>query len=217
MMPHPRTIKQIIVTLMAGLLVLSVLALIAANYPFKSGDFTRDPAQIMGGSPFFGVLSNLGILIWSIAASVSLFAAALLKRINSRPDLFWFFLFSGLITAFLVLDDLFILHDEVFPRYLNIPRMLVLSAYMIILVAYVGAFLRTMLNTEYFILLISFILLIASVAFDMIPRYARFRGFYFVEDGFKFLGILLWTLYFVSSAYKQLAAIVPGIRPNSGK
>ena len=68
---------------------------------------------------FQGAFSNVGILLWWTAAIVSAFTYFLLRivlrtRATTRLSK-TFLLYMALFTGVLVLDDLFMLHEEVFP------------------------------------------------------------------------------------------------------
>ena len=84
---------------------------------------TRD-SNAVAELPFYvGAVSNIGVIFWSATASICLFVffstdnSVVYKRLRS------YVLFSGLLTLMFLLDDLFQLHEEFFPDYLFIPKL----------------------------------------------------------------------------------------------
>ena len=68
-------------------------------------DLTRDPTSALGGPPYIGFLSQLGVLLWTASASVCLFSAYVLSKGRDPLQLKSFLLWSGILTVFLTLDD----------------------------------------------------------------------------------------------------------------
>lgn len=165
---------------------------------------TGDPAMIYEAHPFTGLASNAGVLLWAATAAVCLFTFLVLKNINPVQTNF-FLLFSGLITLLLCLDDLFMLHEAVFPWHLRVPQNIVYIIYAMITGAYFLYYLKHILQTEYILLYLAITLLGLSVIGDFIlPQHGVS---YFIEDALKFYGIGAWFLYFVRYSYKQFDVI----------
>lgn len=182
-------------------LVILLIVLIRVFYDVPFHTMTLDPVQVMAGlkgNPFCGCLSNFGVLLWCSAAAVCLFSAASLKADGKREEA-CFLIFSGAITLILMIDDLFLFHEIVFPRILGIPGELLFCAYFLIIAFYLYRFHHVILQTDYILLGIAFAFLGVSFAVDLLPF--RIRGQFLVEDGSKFLGIVSWTGYFLRVCY----------------
>ena len=95
-------------------LVTGILTQIIPNISIQ--DFLRDVTAI-GNIPFYsGSISQLGLLLWSAATTVCFFTYFALKRIDpSRKQSFNLLMFGGLLSGYLMLDDTYMLHEEVFP------------------------------------------------------------------------------------------------------
>ena len=158
-------------------------------------DLTRDPAQVYNTSAVVGFLSHLGILVWTASAAICFFTSGLIDRRSNRR----FFLYSGLLSTLLVLDDEFLLHEIVFPNYLGIPENYVYLGYICLIFAYFIYFHRQILKNNYILLLISSMALGLSLGLDLIIPSATA-----LEDCFKFAGIVFWLAYFVDAAIAQL-------------
>ena len=165
---------------------------------------SEDPAAVAHLPLYVGVLSYLGILLWTAAAVVCLFTAALVRSAG-RPTVHRFFLFSGLIGALLTLDDLFQFHEGLVPQVLGLPQWVYPLAYGTIMVAYLRAFGALILRSDGLLFLLALFFFVGSVSMDIL-----YHGLAFVEDSLKFMGIVFWATYFIGAAY---AALLPTASP----
>ena len=97
------------------------------------GLLTGDPLAILHGHPLTGALSNLGVLVWCAAATICLFTWVVRRhqRASGRvaPP---FLLASGLLMVFMMVDDLYQVHDALLPRYLGAPEEPVIVLYVLL-------------------------------------------------------------------------------------
>lgn len=171
--------------------------------PFVSLDnLNRDPAAIAIHPIYYGALSNIGVLFWSASAAVCLFSAYLLKHLSARIEHIRFLAVFGLFNTVLCLDDLFMLHEWLFPEKLYISENLVFLAYVIALVAIVVYFRQLMLSTQPLLFVLSILLFFTSIAIDVSPLSSYNANW--IEDGAKFIAIFAWLAYFIEVAI-QLA------------
>jgi len=161
---------------------------------------TRDPAASIGSAWWLGLLSNLGIMLWGAATAICALGAYLLLRMDAGRSATLFMLASTGMCLALALDDAFMLHEEVLPAYPGIPERVVYGVYVVMMAAYIALFRRRLRRTEYVVLLISLACYALSIIIDVLVD-ARF-----VEDAFKFAGIVFWVLYFARS----VALVVEG-------
>jgi hypothetical protein len=164
--------------------------------------FTRDPMAIAGYPFYTGLLSNIGILLWTSAAAICFLNYAILSKQSVKLPVRSYLLYSGMLTMLLLLDDLLMMHEQVFPVYLKIPEKAYLIGLGICAGSYLFRFRQVILNTEYTVLLAAYCFLGLSVCIDILPH---FQGKYTVEDGCKLLGIATWLLYFFRLAGHLLA------------
>lgn len=177
-------------------------------------DLVRDVASV-GNLPFYaGSISQMGALLWSSTTTVCFFAFFSLRNMNtSRKESLNFLLFSGLLTGYLMLDDTFMLHDEIIPDYLKIiPE----EAVILLLGAAVVAFLyfnwKEIMRSEYALLFLALGLFGISVFIDAIPT-GWYENYYFIEkiehlleDGAKFAAIVTWLTFYARYGYQQFVA-----------
>ena len=174
--------------------------------------FTKDPIVLEGGVFYYGALSNLGIIQWTIAATVCFFSTIYLKRYFHGSPFQLFLLHGGILTTLLLLDDVYMWHEQMFPVYLGINTLVVYAAYLVYAIYFVVRFRNIIFKTEYLILLASIFLMALSVLIDIIhdrqiidnillknsglrPALIGELSVLF-EDTFKGLGIFTWLIYF---------------------
>jgi hypothetical protein len=178
---------------------------------------TRDALQILEARVYVGFVSSLGILLWTMGATASLLTAFAFRGSPAPKESLRFHLGFGLFTAFLLLDDLYLFHDKIFPYFTRLPQSVVAGSYGLAVLALIFRFRSVILKTPWLLLAISLACLGLSAAMDFIlPDLDRYV---FVEDWFKFLGILCWASYFVRCALQELrgrcvVGAEPGEIPN---
>jgi len=184
----------LIVYAISFFILLGVL-IVNLQYNIPISNFTRDPTAIMNAPFYIGIVSNLGILLWSFSAAVCFFCFAILRKDANNKELISFLFFSGIITSILMLDDLFLFHEQIFPVYLQISEKYVLFGYGIILLLYLARFMRIILKTEFLLLLFAIGFFSLSLIWDL-ELFHSPAPFLF-EDGFKLFGIFSWFAYFI--------------------
>jgi len=194
----------VIYTLLFGLLL--TIAFIAEYYNIPVQLFTRDPTVTLGGPPYVGFISNIGMIVWAFTAAICFFSSIVSNKytVPNKYNRFIaspYLLFSGLLTLLLLIDDMFMLHDSFLPNFLNIPEKIVYLGYLILVLAYLIKFRTEIIKNEYVILVIAFFFFGSSVLSDMfLPQ----QGYEFLfEDGLKLFGIVTWFIYFVRVCLKH--------------
>jgi hypothetical protein len=132
----------------------------------------------------------------------ALFSAWLLREQKSAS--FAWLLASGLITLLLALDDMFMLHEDVFPNVFGIHEKVVYLIYILAGGIYMLYFLPEFLKRKYLLFAAAVVLLGISVISDSIGRW--FTVPTAVEDSFKYAAIVLWLVFFMKTARDELAS-----------
>ncbi len=164
-------------------------------------NLTRDVIAVSGSYIYNGMLSQIGLLIWGAAAAISLFSWWRLSGTDDRK-MRSFLLASGIFTLWLCLDDMFLLHEEFLPNIVGISEDLVIIAYLLILLGYLGGFFKTILKTEFIILIYALGFFSGSILLD---KFVQSWSSIF-EDGMKFLGLVGWGVYLIRQCYLILKA-----------
>ncbi|RJQ48052.1 MAG: hypothetical protein C4534_00245 [Gaiellales bacterium] len=188
----------------AAVLVLAVIGLLRVFLGVDIGELTRDPIHKTGLHPFVGFLSNAGVLLWAFAAAICLFCAFVLRRTDG--DASGFYLAAGLITAWMMLDDLFLFHDVILREYLGVAELVTYPLYFAAVAAFFYVFRRRVLDSEYVILILTAMFFLATMLLDLLVDNQLIPGEYLFEDGFKFLGIVGWLTYFGRTGFSDVLA-----------
>jgi hypothetical protein len=176
----------------------------------------RDPIAAMGGSTaqlYYGMLSNVGVIVWAAAAAICLFVAATDgARLSSEGRRF--LLFAGILTSILTIDDLFMVHE-------NADSALVYLPYGLAAAFYLYRFGNLILSLDPALIIAAVAFMGMSVATDLMielreqwhsssrsdvgggrdrPERSPSLGVGFLEDVFKFLGICCWSVFHIRAA-----------------
>ncbi|MCW8995149.1 MAG: hypothetical protein OQK77_04970 [Psychromonas sp.] len=180
------------------------VAVISVRYNIPVAEFTRDPTVILGGDPFTGFISNIGIIFWCFTAAICFFSSAVYRTYLSGI-VSLFLKASGMLTLWLLLDDLFMFHDSLFPKYLHVSEKIVYLGYLVLISLYFLKFKEVIVKTEYPILFMACSFFALSVLSDVfLPQ----KGWEFLfEDGFKLLGIVTWFIFFTRVCFIQIQEV----------
>lgn len=155
-------------------------------------------------SVYYGFLSNAGILLWTLTAAICLFSAMVLLGSNDAKAarLRRFALSAGLLTGWIALDDMFLLHERVLPN-LGVPQMLVISLYLALGILYGLANWRFIWSQDWWLLAIGGAGLVLSIYVDAV-FHSLAPALVYVEDSAKFFGIFSWAMFHCFTLYLHL-------------
>jgi hypothetical protein len=179
--------------------LITLLSLLTAIYASTERDiplesFTKDPTALMKAPFYLGFFSNIGIMIWAATAMICFFVAYRIKEVQESKSKFQFILISACISLLMTLDDLFQLHEFVFPNYFSITDNMVYLTYINIYVIYFIRFRKLLLNSDYLVLGLAFFFLGLSTIIDLLPL--PIPKDTFLEDAIKLFGVTTWFIYF---------------------
>jgi hypothetical protein len=197
--------RQWLVTFLPAVLLLIALAVFGLGMGKDIGRFLREPTTTAGLHPLIGFVSNLGVLLWAAAASVSFFAASIVRHGNSGDsgDAAGFLVSSGSLSMYLCLDDLFQIHEDLASRYFGIPERYVYVALALAVLIYLVRYRQLLLKSGYPMLVAAFVFLGTSVVIDDVLEpfmHSLGQGRILIEDGAKWLGVAAWCGYHVCTA-----------------
>lgn len=190
-----------------SLLIVATTFLSSQIFGIPVSQLTRDPAFTSDTHPLIGGLSNLGVLLWSVTTTICLFCFLLLHKVGPSTGS-WFFLYFGMLTFLLMVDDLFMVHDDLVARYLGLGETVVYLFYLLATLIGIFSFLSFILsNTPYYFAVISISLFGSSVLADMTASYWPSDAVQVaIEDGVKFMGTAGWAGYFGITGYQLVTA-----------
>jgi hypothetical protein len=187
-----------------GLLLLAVIGL-QSRVPIPV--LMKDPLAVVPLTQscchfYYGFISNLGVMLWTAAAAVCLFASLLLVGRTRRSVDATFLCVAGVFTGWLALDDLFMIHEDVLPSF-GVPQLVTYTAYAAIAASYFLYAWRQILAFRPVLMALALALLGTSVLIDIFWHSDRAVRV-FVEDGAKFLGILAWASFHFTIALETI-------------
>lgn len=161
---------------------------------------------------YFGLLSNLGVLLWCVTASICLYSYLRSVRTDHRGGSGRLLAYAGVFSALLMLDDFFLGHDLIYPRVFGLKEEYVFAMYGAALIAYLAMYFRAIAKLEYSVLLISMFFFATSLFFDLYHKIGLFAfiddiivkdglAYTIGEDGAKFVGIWAWAVFHVRAAW----------------
>lgn len=201
-----RTNRSFIIYLYVPVIVILFFIQVQKFIPYSQ--LSKDRASLMRVKLYWGLLSNIGIVLWISTAAICLFTYFLLKKQN-RKRLQALFLFAGIFSAILAIDDFFFFHDIIFPQILGIYEELIFLLYFIAITVFLVRFKQIILeNTDTVFLIFALFFFASSLVVDIathnsFTQHFTFSLHHFLEDGTKLLGIMSWLVYFSRTAYKQ--------------
>jgi hypothetical protein len=176
-----------------------------------------DPTAAAGVPFYTGCLSQLGILLWCATATTIWLACFILGgSARERGQTRRFLLLSGAFVTVLMLDDLYLLHEEVIDTYLHVPEDVLLVGYAVLGVVFLWSSRSEILRGEYGLFLLGLGLLGASNVCDLVPDalYAGVKGMQkaetLIEEGSKLIGVATWLAFYVRYASRQLRGLERG-------
>jgi hypothetical protein len=191
------TLLVIFISILLSLFFFSIIEWIHINRNIPYGDLTRDPNAIHNSPKYIGLLSQTGMIFWFSTAGILIFST--FTMISSFRD-FNHSIFLGnafLLTLFLGIDDMFMLHDELAHR--GIREEYFYLFYGIWLLITLIRFRNIIKYTLYILILTYGLLFGMSMLIDKLITEA-----YLPEDMLKFAGIINWSFYWVTTCYYLL-------------
>lgn len=186
--------------------------------------YFRDPASTIWqlttlDSPFVGIYSQVGVVLWFSGATIGLFAAFLLY-IHDKQTAFMI-ASVALVGLMLGTDDLLLVHERIAPQFFHVGEHYVFLVYAALIGIVIRLFGRQIWQYDKFFLLIAGVFLVGSLGVDFVEevfdaKYGQaLQGL--LEDSFKLLGIAAyWTGLFKISAKSIQKVLAPKQRWTSG-
>ena len=198
----PTTVTGILVSLGgAGFTVL--VAELTDNPIWK---LAKDPAEVINFPPYIGMLSNWSVILWITTAVICLFGAVVLKKQNAPKDTLRFIIGSGLLSLILGIDDLYRLHDKIFPRMFHAPESFFYLLYFFTFLIYLMFFTTQILKYDYLLFGVAFFLLVISRRIAVIIPF--FNQFMTTGDMLKYFGIVFWLAFFYRTVLHEINTLI---------
>ncbi|BAY10311.1 hypothetical protein [Calothrix sp. NIES-2098] len=182
-----------------GLLLIIVLIFSTKLFEVSAGGLFSPPPS--PEYPSAGLLTHTFQLLCCVAPLVCAFSFALLKKIKPGGKNNKFILFSGLLTAGFLINEIYRLH--IIALQFGIPKLLTIFIYATIALVYGLAFKSQLKSTPYIIIVASLILLFIAITIDSL--HLSGSGAPSLLEGVpKLLSGLNMALYFWVVCYKEV-------------
>jgi hypothetical protein len=166
----------------------------------------KDPSEVIGFPPYIGMLSNWSVILWVAAAAICLFSAVLLKQQKASNSTFRFIAVSGGFSLLLGIDDLYLLHDRLFPKLFDIPENYFYFLYLFTFLVYLIYFVRQIIKYEYLLFGVALLFFLMSRrVFITLPFFDQFVT---TGDMLKYFGIVFWLAFFYRTALFEVNAVL---------
>lgn len=196
---HRSEAGTIIAVLLVSVVILASLVVADRVFGIDYYDLVRDPNAIARNPGYFGIVSNIGVILWIVGAAAALQAFAATFDAGTTA-LRRTLLAGGLFSTLMGIDDFLMLHEAV--ATMGIPEEVVLVPHMILLGALCYCAYTVRSATPRLLLVASVLSMGLSFAADMAPIHVG--GATFVEEAFKLIGILFLTTYLVAISHQAL-------------
>ena len=146
---------------------------------------------------YLGIVSTFGVILWFVTSAICLFAAIVLHAQRASRDIIAFAVFAGLLTGWLAVDDAFMVHENIAPKF-GIPQKAVILAIVAMALVYIARCWRIILALDPIMFGLAGFGLAASVGLDLVQTSSSDLHSLF-EDGAKFIGIVCWSAFHVAA------------------
>jgi hypothetical protein len=130
----------------------------------------------------------------------------LLKQAKGSNSTFTFLAVSGGFSLLLGVDDLFLLHDHLFPKLFHVPENYFYFLYLLAFLVYLICFIRRIIQYEY--LLFGAALLFFLMSRRVFVTLPFFDQFMTTGDMLKYFGIVFWLAFFYRTALFEVSALL---------
>lgn len=194
------------------LVLVMAVGLLADARGIPMEDVTRDVAAVARVPFYTGALSTVGLMGWCATTAICFFTACLLGRGAAARPSAAFFLAAGALTGILLADDAFLVHEVLAPHHLGLADETMFAIYGIATLAFLVAFHRDILYSDFLLLGLALALLAASAGIDKLADAGRLplegkdgRALgTVVEDALKLLGVAGWCAYFARTGWSAV-------------
>jgi hypothetical protein len=210
-----RLAPSLILIYAPALVLLVVVGAVSRIWGIPQGDFTRDPLQMLHQPVYLGLVSYAGILVWCAAATMGIFAGAVLRGRPGAEVTGRFLLWAGVLTGWVAVDDLFMLHDIVIPQLTHVREQFIYMLYAVIAASFAVRF-KEQLRQDRMLIFLTVVFAVVSVVMDTGHAIQTIVGrpivpqSYLVEDGTKLLAQVGWAGYVGRRSWEALLGLSSG-------
>lgn len=185
----------------------ALVGLLLTYFMARTGEpidpFVRDMNAIAGQPFYYGLVENIGIAVWVGTSAATAFTAFLYRVVLQQRVFFRFLLAGGAMSGILAMDDFFMLHEAGYSYAFGVGERRVYAGYGVGFLVFLGLFARTILSFSYGFLALACLAFAAAILMDVAPQALGLPGG--AEEGFEFLGLLFWSVFWLKSSADTVA------------
>jgi hypothetical protein len=153
----------------------------------------RDPAAAFA-------FPHLGVLAMAMMGAICVFVAVLLRRGGRHRGVL---LYVGILSLWLSLDDLFMLHEGILPRVVGIPEHVTLGLYVVAVLGLMRLIGGRVFTRAYLGFWVAAGFLVVMLATDIAFEVATSPSF-LLEEVTKLCGFVLWAAFWIVFAARAM-------------
>ena len=199
--------KVILITILVFNTILLITWGISALRGLPVEYLLEDPSSLLGYDQFIGFLTPIGVVVLAIGIGAVLLSASV-KNGNLEPEerqVLNALIFLAGVSLFLLLDDLFLLHERVFTSWFQAGERRIFLAYGLIFLLLAYVYRKGLLSGPIIFLIISMLLFGVSIASDVLTDKVSLSSgltssMKMLEEAGKLGGYLFWTAFILMKA-----------------
>lgn len=155
--------------------------------------------------PLTGVMTMVGIFVWSGTIAILLFTAFFL--LGTKAEGARYLMASAGVTFLLLCSDAFMIHEFMMHYYLGQTEETMFAFIGLCTLIWLAVFHRAILEVGPVLLVAALGLFATSIVVDSLANTLRFLGdwYYLAEEGPKWIGIVMWSGFHIESALTYIA------------
>lgn len=207
--PSISTTSILLLSYLGTGLLLFVIILLLRTYRIPFEYISRNPESHFGIPIYAGLFQKIRVILWSASISICFFTYLIIKTSSYGNQNAKYIYYSGILTLLLFIDDYFQIHSAA-RLILHIQNTFVYLAYALYVLYIFYRFKEIILNSEYKILIVAFLLLGLAAVMDLLndAKIITFGIEEELEASIKIFGVVTWTIYYVGYCFENLKATI---------
>lgn len=192
---NSREVILLFTGILIGVIGVYVAMLVADKAGIGFHVLSKDPISTLKGSHLTGLFSSAGIIMMGLCSSVLMTIGVIEDRIRLNKRNAVTNATIGVLVFIMQMDDYLMLHEIFVPYYTSLPEVMLPILYGVVSVIIVAMFMKELSGKGILLFGVGWLFFGFSAMIDTIFYRQHIPIEYVFEDGAKFIGIVLWTLF----------------------
>ncbi len=198
--------SALMMPIIVTLLVFMVALAVQQSKGISLEMLTEDASSLQGNAWFLGLISTAGICLLAAAAGIAFFAGNFRKKIHGGPRKNSALMWLSVCSLMLLADDSLMIHETVAQTLPIIPEAVIQAIVGLIIIATLLVFYRA-IGPSFIYAAPALVAWTVSVSADMLSSESM-PAILLIEDGSKFLGIILWFAFILDLANRYFVDVI---------